>query len=115
MGQLHFGAQVDALARRAASDQGGQRPAVPVVALEVGVAERNHQRQEAVDAHEPPQRVPERLLVVLAEPAEPVDRRPEGGVDLAVVALSDQQGSSPLHLADVEHTEGVEGAAGVEQ
>ena len=90
-------------------------PAVQVVALEFGVAERHHQRQEAVDAHEPRQRVPECLLVVLVETFESVDRGLQRSVDLRVVSAAEHQSGGPLRLTGVEHAEVVEATAGVEQ
>ena len=107
VGQLHLGAQVDALAVLAVPDQCGQRPAVQVVALESGVAERHYQRQEPVHPHEPAQRVAEGVLVLVFQSVEAVDGGLQGGVDLGVGALAEQQGCGPLDLAGVEHVEAV--------
>ena len=105
--------EVDRLAR-VGLDERRQRLAEEVVALQVGVAEGHDLGEEGVDPHEPAQRVAEPVLLVLAEGGEPVERRPEGAVQAAVVdVLGEQQVGEGAGLLGVEDPELVQRVPGV--
>ena len=115
VGQLDQRSGVDGDVVAADLGEGGERLAVQVVPVQLGVGERHHLRQEPVGAHEPLQGVDEPLLLVLVEVGEPVDRRGQRGVDPTVVdAVADQQqGDDGLDLVGPQHAVLVEGVAGV--
>ena len=114
VGQFDFGVEVDSLTWLAAY-QSGQGPAVDVFAFEGRVGELHDLGEEAVDAHEAGERIPERVLVVLVQGLETFNGGLHGGVDLlVVVVLVQDERRGLLHLAGVQDVEVVQVIAGVE-
>ena len=115
VGEFDFGAQVDDPSGVLVPDEGGQGPAVDVVAFEVDVGELDDLGQEAVHPHEAGQRVPEHVLVLFVEVLEAFDAGLHGGVDLFVRTVAEHESGGLLHLARVQDVEVVQVVAGVEQ
>ena len=86
MGEGHCLAQIQAFAGRGAPDERSQGPTVPVVALQVGVPEGHHLREEGVEPHELVEGVFEVQALLLWKCPEPLHRRLQESVNLGVGA-----------------------------